>query len=84
VYGKHVALCLMKPGQHEDVSADGAVTGAFCHVRVEHQSCIWASFEPLLRRGLTIDKGRFDVPCKPNLVGGCHRDGSLFGEEVPL
>jgi DNA-directed RNA polymerase specialized sigma24 family protein len=22
VHGKHVAVCLMKPGQHEDVSAD--------------------------------------------------------------
>jgi hypothetical protein len=32
MYGKHVALCLMEPGQDGSVTADDQATDAVCHI----------------------------------------------------
>jgi hypothetical protein len=57
VHGEHLALCLVQPGEDEDLVADGEVADACFDARVEHQPRRRRSLEALLGRGFAVAKG---------------------------
>ena len=81
VDGQHIAPRTMQPGQDEDLGTDGQVADGFRHARIEHQPCVRRALEPLLWCALAIDKGRLDIPDRPDLVGRCRDNGPLVSSD---
>jgi hypothetical protein len=50
VHDKHVALCAMQPGQHDEIIADPQIAKSFAKPGVEDDPCVWRSFIALFGR----------------------------------
>jgi hypothetical protein len=68
VHDKHVALCAMQPGQHDEIITDLQIAKSFAKPGVEDDPCVWRSFIALFGRAGWIGQRRFDPADRLQLI----------------